>query len=550
MGARGHEVHLAIEHDNQHWTRDQTHDMIDRLCARHARITRGMAPGRGDVWRTLVYGVREGIDYLRYLDPRYANAVALRARAASEAPALVVSATRWPLLRTRRGIALLDRLLRWLERAVPDSATVSEFLRARDPDLLLLTPLVAEPSQADYIGSARSLGLRSALCVASWDNLTNKGMIHQPPDRVYVWNGEQRREAVELHGVGAERVVVTGAQCFDHWFAWRSSSSAEHFRAERACPPDQAILCSTSARRRSSLPTSPRSSRAGCERCADMPTRDSRRRPYWSARIPRAGPSGVRALYWALPGVAVWPPAGTMHIDEQAHSDFFDSIHHSGAVVGINTSALIESAILGRRVFTLLDPQFKHAQEGTLHFQYLLRANGGPLTVAESFDGHFDQLSAALADGGQTGEIERRFVARFIRPHGLERPALPRLVDALEEQISAPAPLPAPADADAARRAAALRPLAHAAGWWDRHFGKRGLRRTVALGARRRRRRLYRLLRPLPGRVALTLIGLLKRKRRRRRRCAAAVPAARRSARGRAGRRAPARRRWPPAPPG
>ena len=151
LGARGHEVHVAIEHDNRHWTRDQTHEMIDRLCARHAGVTRGMAPGRDDVWRTLVYGAREGIDYLRYLRPRYANAVALRARAASEAPALVVRATRWPLVRTRRGIAMLGRLLRWVERAVPDSETVGDFLRARHPDLLLVTPLVAEPSQADYV---------------------------------------------------------------------------------------------------------------------------------------------------------------------------------------------------------------------------------------------------------------------------------------------------------------------------------------------------------------------------------------------------------------
>ena len=200
-----------------------------------------------------------------------------------------------------------------------------------------------------------------------------------------------------------------------------------------------------------------------------------------------------------------------MRTDEEARSTYFDSIHHSGAVVGINTSALIESAILGRRVFTLRDPQFRHAQEGTLHFQYLLRDNGGPLTVADSFDGHFDQLSAALADGGQTGELERRFVARFIRPHGIERPALPRLVDELEEQIAAPAPRPAAADAEAARRAAMLRPLARAAGWWDRHVAKRGPRRTLALWARRRRRRVHRALRRLPGQLAIALVGLLRR---------------------------------------
>ena len=53
---------------------------------------------------------------------------------------------------------------------------------------MLVTPLVTEPTQADYVRSAAGLGIRSALLVASWDNLTNKGLLRDVPDRVYVWN--------------------------------------------------------------------------------------------------------------------------------------------------------------------------------------------------------------------------------------------------------------------------------------------------------------------------------------------------------------------------
>jgi hypothetical protein len=510
LGARGHQVHVVIEQDNRHWTRDQTHDMIDRLCTRHAGITRGMAAARDDVWRVLLYGIRESIDYLRYLEPPYAHAAALRARVASEAPALVVGATRWPLVRTRPGIFLLSRLLRYLERTVPDSAAVGEFLRTQEPDLLMLTPLVAEPSQADYVRSARSLGLRSALCVASWDNLTNKGLIHELPDRVYLWNDEQRREAVELHGVPTERVVTTGAQCFDQWFSWRPSSTAEQFRTELGLPPDRAMLlyvCSSTF----VAPQEPEFVERWLRALRSHPDPRLSQAGVLIRPHPKSGAEWRESALRELSGVAVWPPAGTMRTDEEARSTYFDSIHHSQAVVGINTSALIESAIVGRRVFTVLDPQFKHSQEGTLHFQYLLRANGGPLTVAESFDAHFEQLSEALADGGETGEIERRFVARFVRPHGLERRALPVLVDALEEQIAAPAPQPAPADTGAARRAAVLRPMAQASGWWERHIAKRGPRRTVIRWGRRRLRRLLRALRRLPVQLLIALVALLKR---------------------------------------
>jgi hypothetical protein len=37
------------------------------------------------------------------------------------------------------------------------------------------------------------------------------------PDKVIVWNATQRDEAERFHGIPAERVVVTGAQCFDQW---------------------------------------------------------------------------------------------------------------------------------------------------------------------------------------------------------------------------------------------------------------------------------------------------------------------------------------------
>ena len=41
----------------------------------------------------------------------------------------------------------------------------------------------------------------------------------------------------------------------------------------------------------------------------------------------------------------------------------------------------------------------------------------------------------------------RHFVAHFIRPNGLERPATPMFVDAIERLVALPAPRPAPAPA-------------------------------------------------------------------------------------------------------
>ena len=59
-------------------------------------------------------------------------------------------------------------------------------------------------------------------------------------------------------------------------------------------------------------------------------------------------------------------------IDQQSRADYFDSLYHSHAVVGLVTSAFIEAAVVGRPIYSLLLPEFEMYQEGMQHFRYLL----------------------------------------------------------------------------------------------------------------------------------------------------------------------------------
>ena len=79
-----------------------------------------------------------------------------------------------------------------------------------------------------------------------------------------------------------------------------------------------------------------------------------------------------------LPSVAVWSQRSTMNADQ----GLFDSLFHSAAAVGLNTSAMIEAAIVGRPVYTIAAPEFSGGQGGTLHFGYLLTENGGIVSIA------------------------------------------------------------------------------------------------------------------------------------------------------------------------
>jgi hypothetical protein len=373
------------------------------------------------------------MDYLRYLHPIYKDAHRLRQRALVWPSGLVLWIARLPMVRTPLGLRLLTRGLKLLERAIPSSAAVEAFVRAQRPDLMLLTPLVETASkQVDYVKAAQTLGLPSGLCVASWDNLTNKGLIRLVPDAVFVWNGFQKREAVALHDVPPARVVVTGAQLFDEWFDRRPSTTRAQFFGRLGLPADRPMLlyvCSSPLIAEREVPFIRR----------------------WIERLRASGPELRRATIVVRPhpqnadqwsnenldefdGVAVWPRGAVNRLDQSAKTDFFDSLFHSSAVVGINTSALIEAGIVGRPVFTVLAPEFRQTQDALPQFKHLIEAGGGLLQVAESFEQHLDQLLAALESGSEAAsERSRAFVQAFIRPRGLDLACTPVLAEAIEQ---------------------------------------------------------------------------------------------------------------------
>jgi FkbM family methyltransferase len=439
---RGHQVHVAFQGRVKYAQLDPA-DIARRLSEQHSRFSYGDAPLRADGWGIFGRELRLELDYLRYLGPEYETAPKLRERARRSAPPFAIEHSRRGFRRTTAGRRLRAAWLRALDRAIPCDPTIDGFLREMRPDLVAVTPLIEPGSpQAEYLRSARALGVRTAHCVASWDNLTNKGLIHGPVDLVAVWNDAMKREAVELHGVSEGRVVVTGAAAFDHWFDWRPSRTRDEFCARVGLPADRPYLlyvCSSKFVAPQEVPFI----RAWIERirCSPGALREA-------AILVRPHPQN--AEQWqgidlsSFGAVSLWPRAGAAPVDSQTRNDYFDSMHYSAAVVGVNTTAEIESAIVGRPVYTLLAPEFRAVQEGTLHFRHLRQGKAGLLRIAREFDEHLAHLEAAIG-GPQDGSQCRRFVEAFVRPHGIDVPATPRLVEALEQLGATPSPV-APRD--------------------------------------------------------------------------------------------------------
>src|SRR5207237_5359971 len=142
LARRGHQVHLSADREEAMGGRR----MVERLAERYPTITLGTTPGRAPgAWAEFAKRLRLGIDYLRYLDPRYAAAPHLARRARDRAPRSIVALAE---LTGPSGADMLGRLLRTFERGIPLSADLRQYISDQASDLVSITPLVELRSSA------------------------------------------------------------------------------------------------------------------------------------------------------------------------------------------------------------------------------------------------------------------------------------------------------------------------------------------------------------------------------------------------------------------
>jgi hypothetical protein len=397
-----------------------------------------------DEWWEVATHFRRGRFYLRFFGPAYRDTDGLRDRARKWAPGWTVwlAETFGP-----SGRWLLLHLLDILEQSTRSAAHLHQYLRERNPDLVVVTPLVlfkTKTAQIDLARAAIELGIRNVFAVASWDHLSSKGVLSFAPQQVIVWNDIQKREAIELHNLDAGRIVVTGAQLFDEWFDKKPSTTREAFCARVGLRADRPFLLYVCSSLLEASPEEPAFILRWVRHLRESGHPTLRDCGVIIRRHPERDEGWDQVDFTGLDHVVCWPPLGDPPVDERSKTDYFDSMYHAAAVVGLNTSAMIEAAIVGRPVHTVLLPEFRDNQEGTVHFHYLLNGPNALLRATRSLDDHARDLADILegrdADPGRSA----RFVGTFVRPCGCDTSSTTLVVEALEALGSQPAPAPVP----------------------------------------------------------------------------------------------------------
>lgn len=428
----GHAIHVAYFSLEKH-RKGTLHDELEKEFPSRFRyeIVPGKPPG---LWRDLGTALAWAGDYLFFLQPFFKDTPRLRERLEMRiSRPFVWLMNHCPGFRSPTGRAVVRKCILAAERAIPAAWTFKRYIRRINPDVMLVSPLLSHSGmQWEYLRAANALGVPTSYCVASWDNLTTKGALRGEPNYTVVWNGIQKREAVELHGISPDRIIVTGAQYFDDWFVRRPSRSREDFCQEVGLSPDYPFIlymCSSNfmaPRERDFVAKWIDALR--CSGITELVRAGVLIRPY-----PEYAEQWRGAGLTAGDSVVVWPPGGEYTITEEAKRNFYDSVYHSLAVVGVNTTAMIESAIIGKCVLCVSAEEFAESQNGTIHFNYMKQENGGFLFMARDMREHLSHLQLILNGKESLRQQILGFVQSFARPMGLDKPCIPELVRIIEK---------------------------------------------------------------------------------------------------------------------
>jgi hypothetical protein len=370
-----------------------------------------------------VFGLRlrELGNILRYAHPDYAGKVVLAERALEKTGA---AARFWGRRIRRLGprrAAAAARAIAWLETSLPAPAYAARLLEEERPDAVAVVPVIRAPVLIDYLKAAVERGLGTSIWVQSWDNLTNKGLVHFAPDKVFVWNETQRDELGRYHGVGADRVCVTGAQTFDHWFDGTAVPSRADFCAELRIDAERPIILYL-ASSRGIAPEEP----AFFGRWLEAVRSSSD--PVLSSATVLLRPHPTLSEAWHAcefdrqPGVVVSPATIRDALNSSGFREQYRSeLHHASVVFGINTSGVIDAAIFGKPALTVELPELFHGQHGTVHFEHVAAPDTGLLRTAASMGEHLAMLGEFVRrDPYAQDERSAAFIRRFVRPRGLD----------------------------------------------------------------------------------------------------------------------------------
>lgn len=316
---------------------------------------------------------------------------------------------------------LVQKMLRSLERMIPVAPEIKLHLQCLKPDLVIAMPLISGDSrEGEYVQAASALRIPAIFSMFSWDNLSTKGTFHCKPDFYIVWNEPLAQELITMHGIAPGKIHITGAPRFDrlgHGGGDYILPHEEFCRIARVDPNKKFILYVAST---FILDSQYRKS-AGEEqlilRIADVLQKSRETADLQILVRPHPQNAGIIPPLQNAnqSNLSVYPPVGELPDTEEKRRIFYNSIFHSVAVVGVNTTAFLETSVIDRPCITVVE-EIASATHQLPHFHHLTDAEF--LETAHQVEELTKILGRILQGVDANAEQRRNFVSNFIRPAG------------------------------------------------------------------------------------------------------------------------------------
>ena len=408
---RGHQVTLLFDHDSgpidergfQEW-----------LAAGH-KVTVGNTLRRGGVWRRVLFATREARSYASYCR-RGPEAKFYRERWRQYLPSWLRrrSEDNW-LMRAVFHAPFTQQLLGAVERISPASPDIVAALRRDGRECVVVSPInLRFDEEVEYVKAAKKVGVPTVVPVLSWDNLTTKGLFHVQPDLVLAWHHGHYEEVQAIHGVPADRVVITGSPFFDKWFGINRPIGARGATCSRiGIDPDKPYLLylgssANIARDESWLVIA----LLQAIRRAEDPALDGLQIVF------KPHPANLRPLPPLDEArIAIYQRQRGRPDTADAIAEFRDILHHAVAVIGVNTTGMLDAVLCDRPCIALAAKKYRQTQAYTPHFQRMQESKA--LLTAGSVRVAVEILSRIMAGDQRSASARRRFAATYARPRGL-----------------------------------------------------------------------------------------------------------------------------------
>ena len=333
-----------------------------------------------------------------------------------ELSAKMLQRLEFPVIRSFIRSRIARSLFAFLESRIPPDKEIVKWLKDFQPKVIFASPYVfREDFEVEYTKAAQSLKIPVIASLLSWDNLTSKGTYHVRPDHLFVWNQNLVEEAVQIHDFEPQQVFVSGAPVYDPWFDLSPSMDRASFCAHIGLEPSKPYvlyLCSSKS-------ISERETELIQTLISHFAKVDESSRPALVVRPHPFKDMGADGLEneW----VKVFPKGGQPPDTDEARSTYYDSLYYCEAVIGVNTTGFLESAILDKPCLTLVTSMTSAGQEMRAHFKHLMDA--GYIDVAMDFSELVDKTMDIISGKDIWKENRVQFVRNFIRPHGMDVPA-------------------------------------------------------------------------------------------------------------------------------